>query len=97
MQSIIHSALFKAIRPREGFTLSTFRLHSQLSLSIRKSAELRNKLEAGQLKLANKLLLRCLGAYYSMRTRQLIQHLHSTSTLAGGPLPNSTRKSAMDL
>ena len=66
-----------ASRPREGLTLSTFRLHSQLSLAIRQSTKLRAQMDAEHSSLANRLLLRCRYVYYSVRVRQLIQHLHN--------------------
>lgn len=61
--------------------MHTFRLHSQLSMSIRKSAMLRAQLEAGQLSLANRLLLRGRYVYFSARIRKLTEQLHTASTM----------------
>ncbi len=56
--------------------MSTFKLHTQLALSIRRSAQIRDQLQAAHLRLPSKLLLRFRQAYICLRIRKLTEALH---------------------
>lgn len=66
--------------------MSPFKLHTQLALSIRRSAQIQDQLQAAHLGLPTRLLLRCRRAYFCLRIRKLIQALHTPHPLTHSPL-----------